>query len=288
MRILTLCTVLSFLRIFAAGFSTRRVDFQHPAVQELLRNFSSDGSVYAGAPWPAVQLPVEAPIFAAAEVVKQEQGLRCAIVADMNKAEIGIRDEAGSFQLPSVVQPGSRESRCCRVPALAAAANKAPDPDAFGLHCMPSFVVAGAQKSGTTFLAAALAQHPQISFSLRKELHYFNNEAHYSKGLREGYLRSFPAWNYTDPLWKYGPPMYVPRQEMLCAAHVADCCHLRFLAASSPFLYPLLPLIAMAKLHLHISRIARRAPASPWPWGRVRVWCCCCGSLSPACTASIR
>jgi hypothetical protein len=45
------------------------------------------------------------------------------------------------------------------------------------------FLGAGAMKSGTTWLYAVLRRHPQLYFSLEKELHYF-----YHSMVRKGYL----------------------------------------------------------------------------------------------------
>jgi len=39
---------------------------------------------------------------------------------------------------------------------------------------LPTIVIAGAQKSGTTSLAAAMRKHRQIAMSARKELHFFD------------------------------------------------------------------------------------------------------------------
>lgn len=39
---------------------------------------------------------------------------------------------------------------------------------------LPDFIIVGAQKSGTSSLFSALASHPQIGSSLRKEVHYFD------------------------------------------------------------------------------------------------------------------
>ncbi|MCB0005007.1 MAG: sulfotransferase [Anaerolineales bacterium] len=46
-----------------------------------------------------------------------------------------------------------------------------------------SFMVIGAQKSGTTSLAYQLAQHPQICFSSRKEPHYFSRNENWQADL---------------------------------------------------------------------------------------------------------
>ncbi|HEY0945318.1 MAG TPA: sulfotransferase [Opitutaceae bacterium] len=50
---------------------------------------------------------------------------------------------------------------------------------------LPTFYILGAQKAGTTWLAAMLRQHPDIFIPRQKELHFFNDEARYARG---------PAW----------------------------------------------------------------------------------------------
>lgn len=45
---------------------------------------------------------------------------------------------------------------------------------------LPSYVIIGAQRCGTTFLFHSLAQHPQIIPSRTREVHYF--DCHYDKG----------------------------------------------------------------------------------------------------------
>jgi len=40
--------------------------------------------------------------------------------------------------------------------------------------CLPSFIIAGCQKSGTTALTALLDEHPNISMAKKKEIHFFD------------------------------------------------------------------------------------------------------------------
>src|SRR5688572_26171231 len=47
----------------------------------------------------------------------------------------------------------------------------------------PNFLVIGAQKSGTTWLAEMLRQHPDVYTSPKKELHYFDLKANYALGI---------------------------------------------------------------------------------------------------------
>lgn len=46
----------------------------------------------------------------------------------------------------------------------------------------PTFLVIGAQKSGTTWLQKNLSEHPEIFSPRHKELHYFDKDENYSKG----------------------------------------------------------------------------------------------------------
>lgn len=62
------------------------------------------------------------------------------------------------------------------------------------LRGLPSVLIIGAQKSGTTSLFNYLAQHPDVLPSLRKEIHYF--DFHYDRGVT-WYRAHFP---YTHQL----------------------------------------------------------------------------------------
>jgi hypothetical protein len=57
---------------------------------------------------------------------------------------------------------------------------------------LPSTIIAGAQKSGTTTLAAALSKHPEISAPVLKEPFYFGNDIRYAKG-EKFYRSNFPS-----------------------------------------------------------------------------------------------
>ncbi len=46
---------------------------------------------------------------------------------------------------------------------------------------LPTFLIAGAQKCGTTSLAGAVRQHPEVHLSRRKEIHFFDR--HFERGL---------------------------------------------------------------------------------------------------------
>ncbi|RYJ02932.1 MAG: sulfotransferase, partial [Actinomycetales bacterium] len=47
----------------------------------------------------------------------------------------------------------------------------------------PTFLCIGAQKCGTTWLASAVAQHPEVGTGRKKELHFFDQRAAYERGL---------------------------------------------------------------------------------------------------------
>lgn len=56
---------------------------------------------------------------------------------------------------------------------------------------MPSFIIIGAQKAGTSALFKMLARHPQVLAPAVKELHFFDNDANYAKGFAH-YRAQFP------------------------------------------------------------------------------------------------
>ncbi len=61
------------------------------------------------------------------------------------------------------------------------------------ITCLPSFIIAGTQKSATTLLSALLSEHPHISFAPKKEIHFFDRRRSYNKGKRS-YLSYFSPW----------------------------------------------------------------------------------------------
>jgi len=58
----------------------------------------------------------------------------------------------------------------------------------------PTFLCIGAQKGGTTWLARAVQQHPEVGTGKKKELHFFNHQDAFAKGLDwyEAQFRSNP------------------------------------------------------------------------------------------------
>lgn len=71
---------------------------------------------------------------------------------------------------------------------------------------LPTFVIAGAQKCGTSSLVATLRRHPQVHMSRPKELHYFDRNR--DKGL-DHYASLFEpkgkqiAWGEASPTYIY-------------------------------------------------------------------------------------
>jgi len=76
----------------------------------------------------------------------------------------------------------------------------------------PNFLILGAQKAGTTWLADMLRQHPDIYLPPEKELHFFNKRKTYAKGIewyeshfadttasRRGEATPNYLWTSTDP-----------------------------------------------------------------------------------------
>jgi hypothetical protein len=56
---------------------------------------------------------------------------------------------------------------------------------------VPSFIIIGAQKAGTSALFKMLARHPQVLAPEVKELHFFDNDTNYAKGPAH-YRAQFP------------------------------------------------------------------------------------------------
>lgn len=73
---------------------------------------------------------------------------------------------------------------------------------------LPTFLIMGAQKSGTTTLTATFRQHPQIHMSRPKELHFFDR--HPERGL-DWYAEQFTPgrrvkqWGEASPVYMYLP-----------------------------------------------------------------------------------
>ena len=72
---------------------------------------------------------------------------------------------------------------------------------------LPNAFIIGVQKSGTTFLAHLLMQHPDICFSKKKELHFFSKEHNRKKGM-DFYEKCFEPYNGEKVIME-GTPGYM-------------------------------------------------------------------------------
>ena len=57
----------------------------------------------------------------------------------------------------------------------------------------PSFVIAGVQKGGTTYLYQELVRHPQVLPSLTKEVHYFSDGYSHGPSWYRGFFPLAPS-----------------------------------------------------------------------------------------------
>lgn len=69
---------------------------------------------------------------------------------------------------------------------------------------LPTFMVIGAQKCGTTWLSKMMLQHPEIADVTRKEIHFFDNPARHQKGM-DWYLRHFKPNSRTRAIGEFTP-----------------------------------------------------------------------------------
>jgi len=58
----------------------------------------------------------------------------------------------------------------------------------------PNFIIAGAEKAGTSSLVFYLTEHDDIYIPPRREIYFFNNEVNYKKGI-EWYEKFFSGWS---------------------------------------------------------------------------------------------
>lgn len=61
-----------------------------------------------------------------------------------------------------------------------------------GYYSYPDFIIIGAQKAGTLSLFTILNQHSKLKGSIRKEIHYFDNDQWYLQGKLYQYHSFFP------------------------------------------------------------------------------------------------
>lgn len=85
------------------------------------------------------------------------------------------------------------------------------------VRCLPTFIIAGVQKAGTTALSAMLCSHPSISFSKKKEVHFFDNLKRFNLGISE-YLHNFHEWDASRvgaslPIYGESTPYYLASRD---------------------------------------------------------------------------
>ena len=68
----------------------------------------------------------------------------------------------------------------------------------------PTFLVLGAQKCGTTWLAKMVSQHPDVSVATKKEMHFFDKAYNYQKGLN-WYEEQFDITSSTKAIGEFTP-----------------------------------------------------------------------------------
>lgn len=73
-------------------------------------------------------------------------------------------------------------------------------------YTLPSFLIIGAQKAGTTSLYHYLIQHPQIEPAIVKEVHYFDEQ--WRNGV-EWYQSHFPYLKFTESITGEATPYYL-------------------------------------------------------------------------------
>jgi len=80
-----------------------------------------------------------------------------------------------------------------------------------------SFIIVGAQKSGTTALWSFLGKHPDIELSLKKETNFFSDERNWKNGADYGaYRRQFKLLTGSKILGE-ASPSYMPRHEKVAS-----------------------------------------------------------------------
>lgn len=79
-----------------------------------------------------------------------------------------------------------------------------PEPTCPGSQRFPTFLGIGAQKSGTSWLAYMIGQHPSVCMAIEKEVDYFSSETNYSLGL-DWYQSQFKFTENVTAVGEYSP-----------------------------------------------------------------------------------
>ena len=86
---------------------------------------------------------------------------------------------------------------------------------------LPNFLIIGAPRAGTTWLAKNLREHPQVFMPKTKEIHYFDR--HYSEGV-EYYKQFFSGADGFEAVGEATPEyMYLPEMPELIHKLMPDC-----------------------------------------------------------------
>jgi hypothetical protein len=96
----------------------------------------------------------------------------------------------------------------------------------------PHFLVIGAQKAGTTWLARHLGEHPGVFSPARKELHYFDKKIHWARGAQwygDWFASARPhqiCGEYTpNYLWEPTDPAEIAESQHLPGVAPRACAH---------------------------------------------------------------
>ena len=138
----------------------------------------------------------------------------------------GNLSSSSSFSLRRGAEDGT-EWKCVRIPrddsstitSTCCLSGRVTASGQLGVTCLPSLVIAGFQKTGTTALASLLAENMGIRFPKQKEVHYFDS----NKGFRKGmawYVRQFPEWDYHFHDWQ-DPPLYAEATPFYISSPIA-------------------------------------------------------------------
>jgi hypothetical protein len=102
---------------------------------------------------------------------------------------------------------------------MASEAPQRPGSDGGAAHAgrLPTFLIVGAPKSGTTALAAYLAEHPEVFMSADKELHFFDD--HYERGL-DWYRSNFAGAGDARAVGEATPTYYMDARTLERMAEV--------------------------------------------------------------------
>lgn len=70
-----------------------------------------------------------------------------------------------------------------------------------------NFIGVGFPRCGTTWISKCLEEHPDICFSNKKELHFFNNDFDYDKGI--GYYKTLFNYNGEKSVGEFTPEYFI-------------------------------------------------------------------------------